>query len=140
MVSCLTLITSPMITFSFVGPTLQTHVEGASLYLNSSGVSMHGLLQFDCGVPCEQRGGRAHLERPRRGCDRSALHFGTWFDVLAAGPSDVCVLRATGTIVLCVLMVGNITVLVETLTTKLGVRAYHGQWVLNVAKQMRPVS
>ena len=36
-VSCLALITSAMIAFSLLGPTLQTHVEGI---LNSSGVSM----------------------------------------------------------------------------------------------------
>lgn len=89
-VTCMTLIT-----FSFMGPTLQTHVESAPFYLDSSGVSIHGLLQFDCGVPCEQRGDRAHLERARRGCDRSVLHLGTWFDVPAAGPCNVCVLRAT---------------------------------------------
>ena len=39
MVSCLTLIMSPMIAFSFLGSTLQTHVEGAPFNLYSSGVS-----------------------------------------------------------------------------------------------------
>ena len=39
-ISCLALTTLPMIAFSFLCPTLQTHVEGAPFSLDSSGVSM----------------------------------------------------------------------------------------------------
>ena len=38
--SCLALITSSMLAFSFLDPNLQTHVEGAPFNLDSSGVSM----------------------------------------------------------------------------------------------------
>ena len=54
-----------------------------------------GFLLFGCGLPCEQRDGRAHRKEARRGCDRSCLHLGTLFDVPAAGPCAVCLLRAT---------------------------------------------
>ena len=71
--------------------------------------------------------------KARRGRDRSGLHLGTWFDVPAAGPCAVCLLRATADhrfVCLDVFLgfsVGGITVPVETLMTKLVVCYYHGR-------------
>ena len=75
------------------------------------------------------------VQRCRRTCKvrPSTGHLGTWFDVPAAGPCAVCLLRATADhhfVCLDVFLgfsVGGITVPVETLMTKLVVCYYHGR-------------
>lgn len=122
--ACLALITAPMIAFSFLGPCLQSHVEGAPFLLNSSGVG----LVFSCSTvtyllsnaviaPLAKRFGESTTGL---GC---TFLLGTMF--LMLGPAAFLTFVPLRTDVLCVLMlflgfsVGGITVPLETLMTKL---------------------
>jgi len=131
-VSCLALITSPMIAFSFLGPTLQTHVEGAPFNLDSSGVSM----VFSCSTVAYLVSNavigpiaRRHGEGPTGLV--CTLVLGLMF--LLLGPAPYVSFVPQRTVVLCVLMVflgfsvGGITVPVETLMTRLVVWVHHGR-------------
>jgi len=130
--SCLALITSPMIAFSFMGPTLQTHVQGSPFNLDSSGVSM----VFSCSTvaylvsnavigPISKRRGEGPTGLV------CTVVLGLAF--LLLGPAPYLSSVPQRTTVLCVLMVflgfsvGGITVPVETLMTKLVVCYYHGR-------------
>ena len=124
MVSCLALITSPMITFSFMGPALQTHVGGAPINVDTSGVSM----VFSCSTVAYLVS-NAVIGHISKGHGRGTMVLGLTF--LLLGPTTY-VSSVPQRIVLCVLIVvlgfsvSGITVPVETLMTKLAVCAYHG--------------
>ena len=127
MVSCLTLTTPPVITFSFMGPTLQTHVQGAPFNRDSSGVSV----VFSCSTVAYLVSKAVIGHISKKGGEVKTglvctLALGLTFLLLGSAPNVSSVPERT-IVLFLEFSVGGITVPVETLMTKLVVCYYHGR-------------
>ena len=82
------------IAVSFVGPTLRTHVQVRPSIWTFQVSAWSSPVQLWLFLVSNAVIGH-FFTKVRGGEDRSGLHLSTWFDVPAAGPCAVCLLRAT---------------------------------------------